>query len=213
LQEHFNAILFLSSYIKMKDHFNSERLLDTQKKQQAIANARDLVDNAARVCALTDGAMFDLYSSKQEKGMIAASVSDAYLQRNASHQGFLVQANHIIHTGINYQQLMEFESAISTLEQENGGSMMTSDGINLSSSCASKQRARNTGPSGLLGASLLTAEIAAKATGDGSRGILDYSTVSRKKDKTLSKNRDSFLSPGMRESVQSLPNNWRHMIV
>ena len=124
-----------------------------------------------------------------------------------------MQANHIIHTGVNYQQLMEFEAAISTLEQENGGSMMTSDGINLSSSCASKQRARNTGPSGLLGASLLTAEIAAKATGDGSRGILDYSTVSRKKDKTLSKNRDSFLSPGMRESVQSLPNNWRHMIV
>jgi hypothetical protein len=44
--------------------------------------------------------------------------------------------------------------------------MMTLDGINLSSSHAAKQRARNTGPSGLLGVSMLTAEIAAEAMGD-----------------------------------------------
>ncbi len=76
-----------------------------------------------------------------------------------------MQANHIIHTGVNYQQLMEFEAAISTLEQENGGSMMTSDGINLSSSHAAKQMAKNTGPCpGLLGASMLIAEIVAEAT-------------------------------------------------
>jgi hypothetical protein len=103
--------------------------------------------------------------------MIAAFVSDAYLQRYASHQGFLAQANHITHTGVNYQQLTVFESAISTSEEENGGLVMTSDGINLLSSRAAKQRARNTGPSGLLGASMLKAEIAAKAMGNSGRGI------------------------------------------
>ena len=57
-------------------------------------------------------------------------------------------------------------TAISTLEQHNCGSMMTSSGINLSSSRAAKQRARNTGPFGLLGVSLLAAD----ATGDSGIG-------------------------------------------
>jgi len=35
--------------------------------------------------------------------------------------------------GVNYQQLTEFEAAISTLEQDNDGLRMTSSGINLSS--------------------------------------------------------------------------------
>ena len=82
--------------------------------------------------------------------MIASSISDIYLRRNAAHQGFLSQANHVIRRGVNYQQLTEFEAAISTLEQDNGGSTMTSSGVNLSSSRAAKQRARNTGPLGLL---------------------------------------------------------------
>jgi hypothetical protein len=75
--------------------------------------------------------------------MFASSVSDTYLRRIAAHQGFLSQANHVIRRGVNYQQLTEFEAAISTLEQDNGGSTMTS-------SRAAKQRARNTGPLGLL---------------------------------------------------------------
>ena len=82
--------------------------------------------------------------------MFASSVSDTYLRRIAAHQGFLSQANHVIRRGVNYQQLTEFEAAISTLEQDNGGSTMTSSGVNLSSSRAAKQRARNTGPLGLL---------------------------------------------------------------
>jgi hypothetical protein len=60
--------------------------------------------------------------------------------------------------GVNYQQLTEFEAAISMLEQDHGGSTMTSSGVNLSSSRAAKQRARNTGPLGLLGLSLLAAD-------------------------------------------------------
>jgi hypothetical protein len=65
-----------------------------------------------------------------------------------------------------YQQLTKFEAAISTLEQDNGGSTMTSSGVNLSSSRAAKQRTRNTGPLGLLGVSLLAADT----TGDSGIG-------------------------------------------
>jgi len=100
--------------------------------------------------------------------MMASSVSDSYLHRNAAHQGFLSQANHVIRKGVNYQhqQLTEFEAAISTLEQDNGGPTMTSSGINLSSSRATKQRARNTGPLGLHRVSL----SAADTTGDSGIG-------------------------------------------
>jgi hypothetical protein len=55
--------------------------MDAQKKQQAVANARDFMDDAARVRELTNATTFDLYSTKQEKGMITASVSNTYLHR------------------------------------------------------------------------------------------------------------------------------------
>ncbi len=94
-------------------------------------------------------AAFESHSEMKEKGMISSSVSDSYLRNNAYHKGFLSQANHFIQQGINYQQFGEFETAISMLKQEKGGSTMISDGANLSSSRKAKQRARNTGPNGL----------------------------------------------------------------
>jgi hypothetical protein len=74
------------------------------------------MDNAASVYTLTDVAAFNSYFNKQDNGMIASSVSDAYHQRNMSHQGFLAQANHIIHKGANCQQLTEFDAVNSMLE-------------------------------------------------------------------------------------------------
>jgi len=124
------------------------------------------MDNAARVRSLEYEAAFDSYSNDRDAGMITSSVSDSYLHRNAAHQGFLSQANHVICKGVNYQQLTEFEAAISTLDQDNGGSTMTSSGVNLSSLRAAKQRARNTGPLGLHGVSLLVADT----TGDSGIG-------------------------------------------
>ena len=157
---------FVSSYIKKKDHFNSERSKSVQSKKKAVANARDLMADAVRVRSLEYAAAFDSYSNDRDAGMIASSVSDSYLHRNAVHQWFLSQASHDIHKGVNYQQLTEFEAAISTLEQDNGGLTMTSSGVNLSSSSAAKQRARNTGPLGLHGVSL----SAADTTGDSGIG-------------------------------------------
>ena len=103
------------------------------------------MDDAARVRSLEYEVAFDSYSNERNAGMIASSILDSYLHRNAAHQGFLSQANHVIRKGFNYQQLTEFEAAISTLEQDNGGSMMAYSGVNLSSLRAAKQRARNTG--------------------------------------------------------------------
>jgi hypothetical protein len=123
----------------VRDHFNSERSKSIQSKKKAVAYARDLMDDAARVCSLEYEAAFDSYSNKRNAGMIASSVLDSYLHRNAAHQGFLSQANHVICKGVNYQQLTDFEAAISALEQDNGGLTMTSSGVNLSSSCAAKQ--------------------------------------------------------------------------
>ena len=50
-------------------------------------------------------------ANKRDADMIASSVSDTYLHRNAAHQGFLSQANHVICKGVNYLQLTEFKAA------------------------------------------------------------------------------------------------------
>ena len=108
------------------------------------------MDDAARVRSLEYEAAFDSCSNERDAaGMITSFVLDSYLHRNAAHQGFLSQANHVIRKDVNYQQLTELEAAISTLEQDIGDSTMTSSGVNLSSLHAAKQRARNTGPLGL----------------------------------------------------------------
>ena len=157
----------VSSYIKKKDHLNLECSKSAQSKKKVVASVHVLMDDAARVRSLEYAVAFDSFTSKREAGMITASVSDTYLQRNAAHQGFLSQANHAIHRGVNYQQSTEFKAAILTLEQNNCGSMMTSSGVNLSSLRAAKQRAKNTGPLVLLGVS----QLADEATGDSGSGI------------------------------------------
>ena len=91
--------------IKKKDHFNSEHSKSAQSKKKVVANVRDLMEDAAGVSLLEYAAAFDSYSDERDAGMIAASVSDTYLHRNAAHQWFLSQANHLLHKGINYQQL------------------------------------------------------------------------------------------------------------
>ena len=93
---------------------------------------------------------------------------------------FISQANHVIRKGVKYQQLTEFEAAISTLEQDNGGSTMTSSGVNLSSLRAAKQRARNTGPLGLFGVSLLADEDTATTAGGAGRASATAACAGRR---------------------------------
>jgi hypothetical protein len=57
---------------------------------------------------------------------------------------------------------------------------MTSSGVNLSSSRAAKQRARNTGPLGLLGVSLLADEDTATAAGGAGRASATAASAGRR---------------------------------
>jgi hypothetical protein len=43
---------FVSSYIKKKDHFNSECSKSVESKKKAVANARDLMADVVRVRSL-----------------------------------------------------------------------------------------------------------------------------------------------------------------
>ena len=72
---------FVSSYIKKKDHFNSERSKSVHSKKKAVANVRNLMDNgnAVRVCSLEYEGAFDSYSNERDAGMIASFVLDSYL--------------------------------------------------------------------------------------------------------------------------------------
>jgi hypothetical protein len=130
----------------------------TNKKQ--IACAKDLLDDAARVRKVTEGAALAGYSQRKSCN-IASDVTDDELRRNASHHGFMAQANYVVNIGVNLQQLKEFERAVSRLETEHGGGTMTKKFGNFSSNCKAKQRSLNTGPRGLD----LTDKIVARGSG------------------------------------------------
>jgi hypothetical protein len=82
--------------MKKKNHFDIQRLSVIDAGQKEVAAARNLLNDCARVCTLTNVAAFESYSEMKEKCMISSSVSDSYLQNNAHHEGFLSQANHLI---------------------------------------------------------------------------------------------------------------------
>ena len=69
----FHSNSFVSSFIKKKDHFNSERSKSVQSKMKAVANAHDLMDDAARVRTLEYDAAIDSLSNERDAGMIASS--------------------------------------------------------------------------------------------------------------------------------------------
>jgi hypothetical protein len=62
----------------------------------------------------------------------------------ADSEGWLLQANHLLHTGLTTDQYLEFDCAIAAVETDRGGSTMTAGYGNLAESHAAKQRARNT---------------------------------------------------------------------
>ena len=121
----------------------------TNKKE--IACAKDLLEDAARVQNVTEGAALAANSCQRKSCNIASDVTDDELWRNTSHQGFIAQENYSVNTGVNLQQYTEFERAVSTLETKNGGGTMTKK----------YGKSRNTGPKVLD----LTDDIAACGSG------------------------------------------------
>jgi hypothetical protein len=82
-----------------------------------------------------------------KKGAIITALTNPTYQEEvlkADCEGWLSQANHLLHTGLTTDQYLEFDSAIAAVETDRGGSTMTVGYGNLAESRAAKQRARNT---------------------------------------------------------------------
>ena len=105
--------------------------------------------------------------AQQSSGKIAVSAPDDDLHFTADSEGWLLQANHLLHTGMTTDQYLEFDCAIAAVETDRGGSTMTAGYGNLAESRAAKQRARNTrlsndGAIASSGGGLVTAAAAAQ---------------------------------------------------
>ena len=110
----------------------------------AVASARSLLDNAARVRSTAMEGAYECLQAKQLDGKIVASARDESLRFAAESEGWLSQANHLLHNGMSTEQYLELEGAIGIVERERGGSTMTAGYGNLSEDRAAQQRARNT---------------------------------------------------------------------
>ena len=87
---------------------------------------------------------YDCHRKQKEEGKLSSSVPDAILRNTAASEGWLAQANHLLHQGVTSSQYLEFEHLIRTVEQQHGGAMSTAEYGNLSEARSAKQRARNT---------------------------------------------------------------------
>jgi len=82
--------------------------------------------------------------AQQSSRKIAVSAPDDDLRFTAASEGWLSQANHLLHTGLTTDQYLEFDCAIAAVETDRGGSTMMAGYGNLAELRAAKQRARNT---------------------------------------------------------------------
>jgi len=140
--------------------------LSNEANVVAVASARSLLDNAARVRSTAMEDAYECLLAKQSDGKIAADARDECLRFTAASEGWLSQANHLLHNGMTTGQYLELEGAISVVEKERGGSTMTAGYGNLSEVRAAQQRARNTR---LNEVSALT-NLATATAGDGGNG-------------------------------------------
>ncbi len=142
---------------------SSNNPVELQKK----SSAKDLLDNAARVCNTHCKVAYNISSKKKSLGEIAMSVDDEYLMNAAMHEGFLAQSNNLLSTGVDIDELIELEGAICKVEHVNGSAYtdlhgdlrMNNDGLYR----AAAQRGQN---SGLYGAAALTAAVGGGGGGD-----------------------------------------------
>jgi hypothetical protein len=133
----------------------------------SCTRAKDLLDNAARVCNTHCKVAYNISSKKKSLGEIAMSVDDEYLMNAAMHEGFLAQSNNLLSTRVDIDELIELEGAIRKVEHVNGSTYtdlhgdlrMNNDGLYR----AAAQRGRN---SGLYGAAALTAAVGGGGGGD-----------------------------------------------
>ena len=134
----------MNSYSQKKQCFDLERSKGTMSKPVAEASANNLLNNAARVRTMVVDDSYDYQRKQKEEGNLSSSVPDAILRNTAASEGWLAQANHLLHQGVTSSQYLEFEHAVRTVEQQHGGATKTKKYGNLSEARSAKQRARNT---------------------------------------------------------------------
>ncbi len=159
---------FNGTYGKKRDYFrhiarSSNNPVELQKK----FSAKDLLDNAARVCDTHCKVAYNISFKKKSLGEIAMSVDDEYLMNAAMHEGFLAPSNNLLSTGVDIDELIKLEGAICKVEHVNGPTYtdlhgdlrMDDDGLYR----VTAQTGRN---SGLYGAAALTAVVGGGGGGD-----------------------------------------------
>ncbi len=134
----------LRSYADKKQYFYLQATLSKEANLVAVASARSLLDNAAGVHSIAMEGAYECLLAKQSDGEIAALARDKSIHFVAASEGWLSQANHLLHNGMSTDQYIKLEGAISVVEKEHGGSTMTAEYGNLSEVHAAQQRARNT---------------------------------------------------------------------
>jgi hypothetical protein len=121
----------LRSYADKKQYFDLQATLSKEANVVAVASARSLLDNATRVHSTTIEGAYECLLAKQSNGKIAALAQDKSLHFAATSEGWLLQANHLLHNGMSTDQYIKLEDAISIVEKEPGGSTMTTEYGNL----------------------------------------------------------------------------------
>jgi len=171
----------------------------------AVASAHSLLDNAARVHSTVIEDAYESLLAKQSDGEIAVVARDESLRFTAVSEGWLSQANHLLHNGMTTGQYLELEGAIRVVEKERGGSTMTAEYGNLSKVRAAQQRARKTR---LNEVSALT-NLAKATAGDGGGGSEATSAIvptAGGVGRDRGRNRRAKRSDGV--EVVNMPVNW-----
>jgi len=75
-------------------------MLSKGAKSAAVASVCDLLDHATRVCAMLTEDAYTCLLAQQSSGKIAASAPYDDLHFTADSEGWLSQANHLLHTGL-----------------------------------------------------------------------------------------------------------------
>ena len=81
-------------------------MLSKGAKSAAVASARDLLDNAARVRTMATEDALTCLLAQQSSGKVAVSAPDDSLRFTADSEGWLSQANHVLHTGMTTDQYL-----------------------------------------------------------------------------------------------------------
>ena len=96
------------SYADKKHYFALQATLSNESNVVAVTSARSLLDNASRVRSTTTEDAYECLLAQQSDGKIAAVARDESLCFTAASEGWLLQANYLLHNGMTTSQCLDF---------------------------------------------------------------------------------------------------------